>query len=500
MSHKMIKIYLGLMICLIVTGCQQEPQPHFPSEINIHDYNGYVEFGTPIQTKGEGIQVNGNTVTIHTGGTYALTGESMDGQVIIDAGDQPVELVFAELELTCQNNSPILIRSAQAVTLTTKEDTQNKLKDTKNYLLNDIGATAVIYSQCDLTLKGKGLLEIEGRYQNGIETKGNMTIESGRYIIDAVYNGCVSFNQMVLQKADYTIQSDDTAIKGKTILVQDGTFLLESKKTAMAAESMDITQGMWTVESQENGFIAEELLTIRDGTYLFDSKKRCMEANDLAIYQGAFTLNSEEIGISVKDHFAVYGGTLRIENSQTGLLAHSLDVNDGTLNIMSTVDGLHIIEKNEQAGNLLIQNGNIIIDAGSIGLNIEGTMKMQGGTVYLNGPTHSQSQALVCSQAYEMNGGIFCSLDMSGPTQLPIPESQQAGLLITLGKSFAAGTSIMIKDNNDHNIFEYTSLKAFQTMMISTVKLSLGDTYLIYINNQLYGEITLYTAYSPIRY
>ena len=91
-------------------------------------------------------------------------------------------------------------------------------------------------------------------------------------------------------------------------------------------------------------------------------------------------------------------------------------------------------------------------------------------------------------------------MDLSGPTQLPIKESEQAGLLVTLGQSFAAGTSIMIKDSNDHNIFEYTSLKSFQTMLISTIKLSLEDTYCIYINNQLYGEITLYTAYSPIRY
>lgn len=500
MSHKMIKIYLGLAICLVFTGCQQKQQSSFPAQIDIHDYTGYVEFGTPVLTKGEGVQVNGNIVTIHSGGTYALTGKSMDGQVIVAAGDQPVELVFAGLELTCQNNSPILINSAQAVTLTAKEETQNKLKDTKNYLLNNAGATAVIYSQCDLTLRGTGLLEIEARYQNGIETKGNMTIEAGQYIIDAVDNGCVSLNQMILQKAEYSIQSDDTAIKGKTILVQDGTFLLESKKTAMEAETIDIIQGMWTVESQQNGFIAKELLTIRDGTYLFDSKKRCMEANDLAIYQGTFTLNSEETALSVNDHLAVYGGTLRIDNSQTGLMAHSLDVNDGTLNIMSTVDGIHITEKDEQAGKLLIQSGNIIIDAGSIGFNIEGTMKMQGGTVYLNGPTHSQSQALVCTQAYEINGGILCALDLSGPTQLPIKESEQAGLLVTLGQSFAAGTSIMIKDSNDHNIFEYTSLKSFQTMLISTIKLSLEDTYCIYINNQLYGEITLYTAYSPIRY
>ena len=76
MSYKMIKIYLGLVICLIFTGCQQQ-KSDFQSQIDIHDYTGYIEFGTPVQTKGEGILVNGNIVTIHSGGTYALDRKSV---------------------------------------------------------------------------------------------------------------------------------------------------------------------------------------------------------------------------------------------------------------------------------------------------------------------------------------------------------------------------------------------------------------------------------------
>lgn len=495
MIHRIVKIYIVFMICLIVVGCQHTSF----GDIARKDFTGYIHFGTPTQIKGEGMNIKGNVATIDSGGTFELLGECRDGQVIVDAGDESVNLVLNDLDLTCQNNSPILIKTAASVTITTKKETINTLRDTKNYLLNQEGATAVIYSPCDLKFEGEGDLKIEAEYQNGIETKGNMTFESGNYEIYSIQNGCVSLNQMVFKKASYFVESGETAFKAKSIFVQDGTFDLESKKMGLEADTIDICQGFWNIES-DTGIIASNELILRDGTFTFETQKNCMEATDLLIYQGTFLLDSEAIGIKADEHLAVYGGTIRIENSQTGFMTHALEVCGGTLNIMSSVDGVHIIERREEAGSLLIQNGNIMVDAGNIGLNIKGTMKVQGGTVYVNGPTRSQSQALVCTQDYWIDGGIFCSLDLTGPASMPNVDSQQSGLVVSLGHSFPKETSIMIKDSNDHNVFEYTSLKAFQTMMISTVKFSVGDTYFVYIDNQLYGELTLYTPFSHIRY
>ncbi len=489
MFKTIIKIYVVIFLGVSFMRCHDKKQ-----DASLKGYTGIIEFTTPINTYGKHISLNDQTVLIEKGGTYKISGNSENGQIIVNANNEEVVLELDNVELVCTNNSPIMIESAKKVIITTLKDTNNILKDTKNSK-----TSAVIYSQSDLVLKGEGILKVDANNKNGIETTQNMQVVSGEYQIKANQSGIIA-QDLILQNATYKIQSNEASFFSKQISSLKGVFLLETSTVALKANTINLNQGEWTIESKESGFIASLSLHIKEGTYLFQTKKQCIEANEFVIYDGSFILNSDEIGILAKDHMAVYDGDLTIENSQTGIQTYLLEVNGGTTNIISRNDGISILNQENNLGKFTFQNGNMMIDAGSVALNIEGNMSMLGGTMYINGPINTYSEAIQCSTPYTIENGILCVLDKKGTTQILSNNSTQPLIMMKLGATVDKGTSIVVKDQHNFNIFEYTSLKPFQSMMISTNKFSLQDTYSIYINNEFYGAVTLNQLYTIIQY
>ena len=69
--------------------------------------------------------------------------------------------------------------------------------------------------------------------------------------------------------------------------------------------------------------------------------------------------------------------------------------------------------------------------------------------------------------------------------------STQYGMLIYLSNTYSSGTKISIKDDSNNEIMSYTSIKAFSSIVFSSTKLDKGSTYNIYINDNLYGSVTI---------
>lgn len=61
-----------------------------------------------IETDGAGASVTGSTVTISAAGTYVLSGESDDAQVVVDAGGQAlVRLVLNGVDIASKTGAPV---------------------------------------------------------------------------------------------------------------------------------------------------------------------------------------------------------------------------------------------------------------------------------------------------------------------------------------------------------------------------------------------------------
>ena len=149
--------------------------------------------GERIVTGGENsVEVKGNAVIIRDSGTFLLSGEMTNGQIVVAADqDDQVVLKFAGVDLTCKNSAPVWIRSADKVTIHLKSGSENVLTDgifhipKEKYSLIPKGC---IDSRANLKIKGSGKLTVNANYLDGIASTDNLKIKNG--IIDVHASRC----------------------------------------------------------------------------------------------------------------------------------------------------------------------------------------------------------------------------------------------------------------------------------------------------------------------
>lgn len=163
-----------------------------------------------------------NVINITSSGTYEFTGNLSDGQISVDtnniSGD--VIIVLNNVDITCENAPAIFVYNKETksatcnVIIKTAKDSENtvsggKIKQSvegwsdqsklvynveKNY--NDEGEyferykyDGAISSDISLTFEGEGNLTVNSLSKEGIETKRDITINSGNYVINSLDDG-----------------------------------------------------------------------------------------------------------------------------------------------------------------------------------------------------------------------------------------------------------------------------------------------------------------------
>ncbi len=140
----------------------------------------------------DGVTQSGSVYTITKAGEYTVTGLLSEGQLIVDAGDEDeVTIVLNGTSITCSSGSPIYVKNASKVEIKSEENSFNEVIDNRTEATEDSSDDAVnaaIYATCDLKLVGKGALVVTGNYNNGIQSKDNLSIKNVIVKVTAVNN------------------------------------------------------------------------------------------------------------------------------------------------------------------------------------------------------------------------------------------------------------------------------------------------------------------------
>ena len=202
----------------------------------------------------DGVTVDGNMITITSGGTYIISGTLSEGQLVVDADDEKVQLVLDNADITCATSAAIYVKSAGKTFITLAEGSENILMNTAEFeAIDDNNIDAVIFSKDDLTLNGSGTLTINSENGHGIVSKDDLKITGGTYNITAASH----------------------ALSGKdSVRIAEGTFNLVSGKDGIHSENTDdsskgyvyIAGGEFTIDSTGDGIDASNIVQIDDGT------------------------------------------------------------------------------------------------------------------------------------------------------------------------------------------------------------------------------------------
>ena len=307
--------------------------------------------GSTATVSGDGVVVSDSTVTISKSGTYVISGQSDGVQIKIAAEKtDDVHIVLNGVTMT-NTNAAISATSAGHVYLTLADGKTNSLSDSASN--SDEKADAALFSKVDLTINGKGTLNVDGKKNNAIKANDTLHITGGTYNITAVGD---AFNV-----------NDELNITGTTMTI-------DAKKDGVKVDNDDTSVGTM---------------------YLSDN---------------TITVTAGDDGIHASGDLVIDSGTYTVKNSTEGLEGKSITINGGDITIYSTDDGVNAANKNAQqseifftmnGGNLTVEvgqgdtdpidsNGNITVNGGTIkmtgqsGFDFDGTATYTGGDIYLN--------------------------------------------------------------------------------------------------------------------
>jgi len=160
-------------------------------------------------TDGSTITQNDSVYTITQAGEYTVTGLLSEGQIVVNADDNAeISIILNGTSITCSNGSPIYIKNADNVKIKSEENTYNCIVDARAEADDNSdnssseNGNAAIYAACDLKLVGKGALSVTGNYNNGIQSKDDISIKNVTIKVNAVNNAIKGNDEVAIESGE----------------------------------------------------------------------------------------------------------------------------------------------------------------------------------------------------------------------------------------------------------------------------------------------------------
>ena len=160
-------------------------------------------------TDGSTITQNDSIYTITQAGEYTVTGLLSEGQIVVNADDNAeITIVLNGTSITCSNGSPIYIKNADNIKIKSEENTYNCIVDARAEADDNSdnssseNGNATIYAACDLKLVGKGALSVTGNYNNGIQSKDDISIKNVTIKVNAVNNAIKGNDEVAIESGE----------------------------------------------------------------------------------------------------------------------------------------------------------------------------------------------------------------------------------------------------------------------------------------------------------
>ncbi|MBO0462227.1 carbohydrate-binding domain-containing protein [Enterococcus sp. DIV1298c] len=486
-----------------------------------------IQLGEKTEVTGEGVEVVDEQVTITQGGTYVISGTLTEGQLIVNVPkEEKVHLIFNGVTITNSNGPAVAIQQTEKAIVTLAENTENHLSDGENYTLaeNETEPDATLYSKEDLTINGTGALTVDGNYSNGIRSKDDLILISGTYTINAKNNGLKGKDAVAIKGGNYQITTEEgdgiqaTNAEDETkgyVAIDGGTFEINSGRdgiqaeTAINSQEAEITiqtaQGADSTNLDTNesykGMKAGNNVLISSGTYVINSADDSIHTNNLAeITGGTLTLSSGDDGIHTDNELTFNGGMIEIQQSYEGIESAVITFNDGEINVTASDDGINAgggsdtetttgqfgadsfggpPDASDDSKKVIINGGTVYVNAEGDGLDSNGTIEMSGGTMLIDGPVNGGNGALDYGGTFTLTGGTFVAAGSNGMAQTVSDSSTQATVAISYDTVQQADTLMSITSEAGEAVLAYQPSKNYQTIVVSSPQLAVGETYTI---------------------
>ena len=380
------------------------------------------------------------------------------------------------------------------------------------------------------------------------ENKGYIYLDNPEITIKAKKDGIQAVTCLYVKDGKYNIETGETNENSQS---NSDTSADYSRKGMKAGVDITIENGEYTIDSEDDGIHSNNSITVNAGTVNIASKDDGVHADtELTINNGDIKVSESDEGLEAK-YITINDGNIDITSSDDGINASSgssttldsgnapgagnrpelptnengeADTNTGNRPEMPANENGEVdtnagnrpeMPANENSENTLgnnsrmmpgggrggfaesdgsefVINGGIVhVNAGGDGIDSNGTITINGGEIYVDGPTSGGDGALDYADTCEINGGILVAAGSIGMATAPTSGSTQYSVNTAFSKTYNGGTKVTVKDSSGNEVLTYTPAKNFQSFVFSTDKLKSGETYTIYAGDTQEGTFTV---------
>ena len=435
---------------------------------------------------------DGSENTLGSGSSYHLSDEdsNVDG------------VIFSRADLTLNGSGKLTVNAKYKHAIVSKDD-----------LIVTGGAYAITAGNGG-GLYGKDCVKI---------TNGTFTIQSGTDGIQASNVEQADRGYVYISGGALNITAGTDGIQADTVLrIDGGTFQITSGGgSANASTDQKGNEnpgwGMWGPGSKEKtaktedptdtsdsakGLKAGVSLSVRGGTFTIDSSDDSVHCNGtVTITGGTFALSSGDDGVHAGDALLIQNGTIAISQSYEGLEGLNVTISGGKIQLTASDDGINSAGGSDTAdqgrpgqnqfnvsedSDLFIKmiGGSVTVDAGGDGLDSNGNLIIEGGSVLVSGSTNNGNGALDYEGTAKITGGTVVAAGMSGMAQGFSDSSSQYSILHNFSTTLSESDAITLKDSDGNTLVTYTPAKAYQSVVVSCPDMEKGQTYTLSAGSQ----------------
>ncbi len=449
--------------------------------------------------------VDGATVEITKGGTYILTGKAADAQVIISAPDRKtVRLVLGGVDLTSSVGAPIYTKSEAKTVISLADNTVNTLSDAPG--LKDTKVTAALYCTGDLTINGGGTLNVYGKTNDAITSRGVAKIMSGTLNTDSAKTGIVAADGFIMQNGSLSIKASDGGIKTLNgdsrslgyIELFGGSISISSVSDAIySANTIYCSDGTLSLttsgDAEPRAVYAERDMKISGGSFNIAACDDAVRAGGgLLIDGGSLDISSGNHALSAAKILLIRNGTTDVISSLCGLCSEVIAISGGDTRISASEDGISAESDDEKAPCAIrISDGSISVSSAENGIDSDGSIMMSGGTLVISGPVDTENNTLDYDDKFEISGGTLIASGSSKDVKYPSDTSRQRTAVLTFKDTVPAGSNVTLRDELGNVAISNISAERFSTILISSEQFAKGNKYSVFLGDMKLGEFKI---------
>lgn len=405
---------------------------------------------------------------------------------------------------------------------------------------------ATLYAKHDLVINGSGMLKVTSAYGDAVKGKDSLYILGGSFVINAADDGIIGRDFLYIADGSFEVQSVSDAIKATNdvdaelgnIWIDGGTFLLNAGEDGIQAENtLTIHNGSFSIQSgggaakakvktesrqlggwgrwgnfdtdsvsgeesdtvSAKGLKGENLVAVMGGVFDLDTCDDAVHSNkEVRLSGGTLCIRSGDDGVHADESLLVEG-TLKLEiiKSYEGLEAENITVSGGDITIVASDDGINAAGGADSSsfgfwgaggfgggsGEIVINGGNLTINAAGDGVDSNGNITINGGTLFVYGPTGDGDGVLDYDGSFWLNGGTLLCIGSAGMAQMPDSTSGQYSVAAVLSSAATGGSTVEVTIDGIH-VVSAEAPKQFRYILASSADFTEDADVAVLVNGE----------------